>query len=180
MVKPRTINARVVGGAGKVAMGDVPTGIKPSIQITGGYPVVTQGALSVDVGASLNFTPMPYTNGMTGVKETATLTTALANAAATYTVAPKIALRGDLGLGALLFGGLKMGNPFTQDGGGTSGALGMFALRIAASADYALTPNVVATVTPISFAFSPAKSGLRDDVSSIMQIDFMVGIGYRM
>ncbi|HEU4610631.1 MAG TPA: hypothetical protein VFS15_01085 [Kofleriaceae bacterium] len=179
-VKPRVINARVVGGAGKIAMGDLPTGIKPSFQLTGGYPIVTQGALSVDVGASLNFTPMPYENGMTHASETATLTTALVNAAATYTVAPKIALRGDLGVGALFFTGLKMGNPFTNNGGGTSGALGMLAVRVAASADYAITPNIVATVTPISFAFSPAKEGLRDDVSSILQIDFMLGVGYRM
>ena len=179
-VKPRVINARVVGGAGKIAMGDLPTGIKPSFQLTGGYPIVTQGALSVDVGASLNFTPMPYENGMTHTSETATLTTALVNAAATYTVAPKIALRGDLGVGGLFFAGLKMGNPFTESGASTSGALGMLAVRVAASADYAITPNVVATVTPISFAFSPAKEGLREDVSSILQIDFMLGVGYRM
>ena len=71
-----------------------------------------------------------------------------------------------------------MGNPFTEGGAATSGALGMFAVRAAASADYAITPNIVATVTPISFAFSPAKDGLRS--SSILQIDFMAGIGYRM
>jgi hypothetical protein len=179
-VEPRVINARVVAGAGKVAMGDLPTGIKPSFQLTGGYPVLAQGPLSVDVGASLNFTPMPYDNGMTHAKETATLTTALVNAAATYTVAPNIAVRGDLGIGGLFFAGLKMGNPFTESGGGTSGALGMLAVRVAASADYAITPNIVATVTPISFAYSPAKDGLRDDVSSILQIDFMLGVGYRM
>lgn len=177
-VKPRTINARFVGGLGKVTIGDLPTGMKPSFQLTGGYPVLTQGALSVDVGASLNFTPMPYKNNMSGDTQNATLTTVVANAAATYTVAPKIALRGDLGLGALLFGGLEMGNPFTENGSGTSGSLGMFAVRVGASADYAITPNVVATVTPISFAFSPAKSGLV--ASSILQIDIMLGVGYRM
>ena len=179
-VKPRVINARFVAGAGKIAMGDLPTGIKPAFSLTGGYPVLTQGPLTVDVGASFGFTPMPYENGMTGAKATATLTTALVNAAASYTVAPQIALRGDLGVGALFLAGLEMGNPFTQNGGGTSGALGMLAVRVAASADYAITPNLVATVTPISFAYSPAKQGLRADVSSILQIDFMLGVGYRM
>ena len=106
------------------------------------------------------------------------MTTALVNAAATYTVAPKIALRGDLGIGALFFGGLKMGNPFTEGAAGTDGSLGMFALRVGASADYALTKNVAATVTPIAFTFSPAKDGLRS--GSIIQLDFMVGVGYRM
>src|SRR5690606_27058494 len=41
--EPRVINARIVGGAGKVAMGDLPTGFKPSFQLTGGYPVYVQG-----------------------------------------------------------------------------------------------------------------------------------------
>jgi hypothetical protein len=177
-LKPRTINARFVGGLGKVSIGDLATGMKPSFALTGGYPVLTQGPLSVDVGASLNFTPMPYKNNMTGDTQNATLTTVVANAAATYTVAPKIAVRGDLGLGALLFGGLEMGNPFTENGSGTSGSLGMFAVRVGASADYAITPNVVATVTPISFAYSPAKAGLA--ASSILQIDIMLGVGYRM
>ena len=108
------------------------------------------------------------------------MTTLLANAAATYSVAPKIGLRGDLGLGVLMFGGLKMGNPFTENGAAASGALGMFALRVAASADYALTPNIVATVTPLSVSYSPAKEGLREDVSSILRLEFMLGVGYRM
>jgi hypothetical protein len=92
--------------------------------------------------------------------------------------APKIALRSDLGIGALFFSGLEMGNPFTEDGGGASGALGMLAVRVAASLDYALTPNVVATVTPISATYSPAKEGLRS--GTLLQLDFMLGVGYRM
>jgi hypothetical protein len=180
LVKPRVINARFVGGVSKISMGDLPTGVKPAFALTGGFPVVTQGQLTVDAGASLGFTPVPYTNGMTGGEESASMTTLLANAAATYAVAPKIGLRGDLGLGVLMFGGLKMGNPFTENGAAASGSLGMFALRVAASADYALTPNIVATVTPLSVSYSPAKEGLREDVSSILRLEFMLGVGYRM
>lgn len=179
-VQPRVLNARFVGGVSKIMMGDLPTGVKPAFGITGGYPVVVQGPLGVDVGASLAFTPMPYENGMTHVNQTSTMTTLLANAAATYTVAPSIALRGDVGLGVLLFSGLDMGNPFTEGGAGTSGSLAMFAARVAASADYAITPNIVATVTPVSFSYSPAKEGLRADVSTIMRLEFMLGVGYRM
>jgi hypothetical protein len=180
LVQPRVLNARFAGGVSRIMMGDLQTGVKPAFSLTAGYPVVTQGALGVDAGASLGFSPVPYTNGVTGDSQNATMTTLLANAAATYTVAPKISLRGDLGLGVLLFSGLEMGNPFTNNGAGTSGSLGMFALRVAASADYAITPNIVATATPLSFSYSPAKEGLRSDVSSIMRLEFLLGVGYRM
>jgi hypothetical protein len=53
-------------------------------------------------------------------------------------------------------------------------------VRVGLSADYAFTPNVIGTVAPFAFSYSPAKEGLRDDISSITSIDFMVGIGYRM
>ena len=56
----------------------------------------------------------------------------------------------------------------------------MFAVRVAASADYAFTPNVYGTVTPIAFSYSPAKAGLRDDIKSLTRLDFMLGVGYRM
>ena len=56
----------------------------------------------------------------------------------------------------------------------------MFHLRIGVSGDYAITPNVIATIAPFAFSYSPPKAGLRDDIKSITAIDFMVGIGYRM
>ena len=62
----------------------------------------------------------------------------------------------------------------------TSGALSMFHLRAALSADYAVTPNLIVTATPVAFTFSPPKEGLSEDIDSITSIDFMIGIGYRM
>src|SRR5262249_3619349 len=133
--------------------------------------------IAVDAGASINFTPMPYHNGITDQTQNASLTTLLVNGAVTYTLGPKMDVRGDLGIGALMFSGLAMGNPFTKNASGTSGPLGMFAVRAAGSFEYAITPNIVGTVTP-SLAFSPSKSGL--DAGSILQIDIMAGAGYRM
>jgi hypothetical protein len=43
-----------------------------------------------------------------------------------------------------------------------------------------VTPNVLVTVAPFAFAYSPAKSGLRDDISNITSMQFMAGVGYRM
>jgi hypothetical protein len=105
----------------------------------------------------------------------------LANVGATYLVAPRIGLRADVGIGALIFGGIsEQGNPFTDMGAPTSGALTMFAVRAGVSADYAITPNIYATVAPFAFQYSPAKAGLRTDIKSITRMEFMVGVGYRM
>ena len=76
------------------------------------------------------------------------------------------------------FSGLAAGNPFTVGGAPTSGALSMLNLRVAVAADYAVTDNLVATLTPFAFAFSPAKDGL--DADSLTRIDFLLGVGYRM
>jgi len=181
MVTPHTINARFVGGLSKIAAGDVDTQLNTAFALTAGYPVVTQmdGKLVVDAGVTLGFTPLPYKNNISGETKNASLTSLLANGAATYMVTPKIGVRGDLGLGVLLFGGIEeMGSPFTVNANATTGTLTMFALRVAASVDYALTPNIALTATPLAFSFSPAKEGLV--MSSLIRLDFMLGIGYRM
>ena len=180
-LQPRVISARLVGGGAKVTAGDLDIPVLASFAVTAGYPVLSQDKLEVDAGVVFGFQPVPYKNSMTGADKTGQFITALVDAAATYTVAPKIGLRGDLGVGILAFSGIsEMGNPFTEGGASTSGALTMFQFRVAASADYAITPNLIATVTPIAFSFAPAKTGLREDIKSITRLDFMLGVGYRM
>ena len=78
----------------------------------------------------------------------------------------------------MLFMGGASKSPFTS-GAETTGALAMFHVRVGVSADYEITPNLIATL-PLAFSYSPAKDGLADDISSITAFDFMVGIGYRM
>jgi hypothetical protein len=145
-----------------------------------GYPIAINNKLTIEPGAGLTFTPAPFDNEMTGASETSTMFGLFANGGVRYEVAPKLGVRGDLGAGLLVFSGLDQGNPFTQGGAGTTGALSMFHLRIAVSADYLLSPNLAVTLTPFAFGYSPAKSGLRDDISAITSIDFLVGLGYRM
>jgi hypothetical protein len=179
--QPRVISARLVGGGAKVTAGDLDIPVLASFAVTAGYPVLSQDKLEVDAGVVFGFQPVPYKNSLTSADKTGQFITALVDAAATYTVAPKIGLRGDLGVGILAFSGIsEMGNPFTEGGAATSGALTMFQLRVAASADYAITPNLVATVTPIAFSYAPAKTGLREDITTITRLDFMLGVGYRM
>ena len=119
------------------------------------------------------------------VSKSAQLLGVIGNVGATYHATPRIGLRGDLGLGGLVFTGVSQ-SPFTG-GAATSGALTMPHVRVGLSADYAITPNVIATLTPFAFSYSPAKTGLQtiEDgefkaMTAITAIAFMVGLGYRM
>lgn len=180
-MQPRILSARFIGGGAKVTFGDLPMPVFASFALIGGYPVLAKDKLTLEVGGLFAFQPIPYKNTVTQEDKSASFISVLADVGATYSVAPKIGLRGDLGVGIMAFTGIaEMGNPFTEGGAATSGALTMLAVRVGASADYAITPNLIATVMPIAFSFSPAKTGLREDASSITRLDFMVGLGYRM
>jgi hypothetical protein len=104
----------------------------------------------------------------------------LADVAPSYTIIPKLAARADVGLGALVFSGLeKDGNPFTDMGLPATGPLAAFMIRAAVSADYAITPNVIVTATPLAFSYSPAPSGFQSSISALSTLSFLAGVGYR-
>lgn len=178
---PKLVSARLVGGGAKLGAGGLSVPIEAAFGVIGGYPITINDKLRVEAGLAVSVTPVSYTDQRLALKATASFSTILANAGVTYTVAPKVAVRGDLGLGALVVGGLDaMGNPFTQNGAAASGALTMAAVRVGVSGDYEITPNIIATVMPFAFTYAPAKSGLRSDISALTLINFMVGVGYRM
>jgi hypothetical protein len=175
------LSASLVGGASKVSAGSLDIPLNATGTLVAGYPLAINDKLGVEVGAAFGFTPVGYQNTITTQSKTASLTAVMANAGAAYVVAPKLAVRGDVGVGVLLFSGIdEMGSPFTQGGAGTSGALTMLHVRAAVSGTYELTPNICATITPFAFGYSPPKDGLRDDIKAITSIDFMIGVGYRM
>jgi hypothetical protein len=180
-VGPRMLSARFNIGATKVSAGMFKVPVQATFALVGGYPIRINERLVVEAGIAATLTPVPYDRTRTGMaaqSRTALLTGVMANGGVTYEVAPRIGVRGDLGLGGLFFSNVSE-SQFTNQAM-TSGALSMFHLRIAASADYAFTPNVVGTVTPIAFTFSPPKTGLDDSIKRITSIDFMLGIAYRM
>lgn len=178
--QPKLLSLRFTGGVSKISAGDLSVPVEPTFNLFAGYPIAVNPQLEIDLGVDLNFTPVPFTDAM-NVKKTAQFIGVLADAGAVYSVAPKIGLRGDVGIGANVFSGISdMGSPFTQNGAGTTGALGMLAVRVGVAVDYAVTPNVLVTVAPIAFTYSPAKDGLRSDIKSLNRLDFMLGLGYRM
>jgi hypothetical protein len=174
--QPRVISARVIGGGSKVNAGNISVPVQATFGVIGGYPIPINPRLTVEAGAAFTFTPAPYQSQMMNGNKTGTLWAAMANAGATYQVMPNLGIRGDVGLGALVFAGIDQ-SPFTNNAP-TSGAIGMFHIRAAVSADYALTPNIVLTAMPGAFSYSPAPSGIGGG-GAITSFDFMVGIGYR-
>jgi hypothetical protein len=176
---PRMISARFNVGGTKVNVGPrIPVPVQPTFALVAGYPIRLNDKLTIEAGIAGTLTRVPYDRPMLPSR-TALLTSVMANGGVSYEVAPKIGVRGDVGLGGLFFSGVSESR-FTN-GAMTSGALSMFHLRVAASVDYAFNRNLVGTVTPIAFTFSPPKVGLDDSIKRIVSIDFlMLGIGYRM
>jgi tetratricopeptide (TPR) repeat protein len=174
--QPRLISARLIGGGSKVNAGSISVPVQATFGVIGGYPIPVNPRLTIEAGAAFTFTPAPYQSQMANGNKTGTLWAAMANAGATYEVMPNLGIRGDIGLGALVFAGIDQ-SPFTNNAP-TSGALGMFHVRAAVSADYAITPNIVLTAMPGAFGYSPAAAGLAGG-GAVTSFDFMVGIGYR-
>jgi len=175
---PHVISARLLGGGAKINTGDLAVPIQATGALIAGYPIPVAPKARIEPGLGFTFTPVPFEQMGTNASKTAQFIGVVANVGGVYEVAPKISLRGDVGAGLLAFSGVSE-SPFTNNQP-TSGALSMFHFRIGVSADYAVTPNVVLTAAPLTFSYSPAKAGLREDITSITAIDFMVGLGYRM
>lgn len=177
---PHVIEAWLGLGGTKVKAGDIDVPVQFAVALVAGYPIPITPELSVHVGGAFTFTPVPYTidhpDPTPDENKTGTMTAVMANAGVTYDVIPKLDLRFDAGVGALFFTASQ--SKFTG-GNPTNGALSMFHLRGAASADYAIARNVVLSAT-LASSYSPPKEGLEDAIKSIISYDFMAGVGYRM
>ena len=176
---PRVISMRLTGGAARLTAGDIEVPTLATVALFAGYPIGVGDGLTVEVGAGFTYTRVPFVmSGAGGASKSASLVAVMANVGVVYEVMPKLALRAELGAGGLFFLGVSE-SPFTG-GQETTGALGMAHVRVGVSADYSITPNLVVTAAPFAFSYSPPKEGLREDIDSLTEIDFMVGLGYRM
>jgi hypothetical protein len=176
---PSVISLRIAGGGTKINAGKLDVPVQFTGALVGGYPVSLGDQLTIDIGAAFTFTPVPFKEMNMVPAKTAQMYGVMVNGGLTYAVLPQLGARVDVGLGALLLSNAGQ-TSFVADGATTTGALSMFHLRTALSADYAVTPNVILTATPVAFTYSPPKDGLSEQIKSITTFDFMVGIGYRM
>jgi hypothetical protein len=168
-----------LGGA-VLSMGELEiSGAHFSLGVGAGYPL-SFGKLGITLGGLFTYIPVPWTNEVMGVSGTSALIGVLGNVGGRYSVTEQIAVRGELGMGALILTGLSQGSVFLPDDTMATGALGMFNLRIGVGAEYLLTENLVLSVSPFVYSYSPAKEGLRAEVDKFVRIDFIAGLGYRL
>ncbi len=178
--RPTKVVGRAEIGTAMVGIGsevDVPAQV--TIRLGAGYPM-TFGKIGAEFGVLFTLTPVPWDSSYSDATGTAMLTSLLANAGFTYPIIPKLNVRGEVGLGGQFFSGLSEGNPFTLNGAGTTGALGVFNIRFGIGAEYTITDNIVVSATPIIFSYSPAPSNMRADVDSLTRFELMLGVGYKL
>jgi hypothetical protein len=177
--QPSLVSVRAGAGAGKLSAGNLDVPVQFAASLIAAYPLALGDKLSLDVGAALSFTPVPYTT-VSDASGTAALIGILANAGPAYTVMPKLAVRADVGIGVQVFSGLGMdGNPFTMNGSPASGPLSSLLVRVALSGEYEVVPNVLVTLTPIAFSYSPPPEGFESSISALTTISALVGVAYR-
>jgi hypothetical protein len=169
---PRRVVARLTGGMALISAGDLDIPIQPMFGLIGGYPIHI-APVTIEVGAALSYTPLPY--AVMDEQKRGMMLGFRATAVASYPVMPKLSLRGDLGFGIVSLSGLEAGNPISTNHEADSFMLP--SIRLGVAADYELAPNLAATISPLSLAFSPG--GDRMYASSLREIDVVVGIGYR-
>ncbi len=172
------LSMRLGGGAAKVLAGDLELPVRVSAGMVAGYPLELGEQLTLELGGGFAYTRLSFEQPATMMKDSASTTALYANAAARLTVAPRIGLRGDVGAGVRWLAGVSR-TPFTNDRA-TTGALPMFLAHVSVAVEVALTSNLFAVLVPAALSYSPPPAGLRDDIKSIIAIDVMIGIGYRI
>jgi hypothetical protein len=155
-----------------IDVGDLDIPVQPMFGLIGGYPIHI-APVTIEVGAALSYTPLPY--AVMDEQKRGMMLGFRATAVASYPVMPKLSVRGDLGFGIVSLSGLEAGNPISLNH--EAGSFTLPSIRFGVAADYELAPNIAATVSPLSLAFSPGADGMY--ASSLREIDIIVGIGYR-
>src|SRR6185436_530789 len=59
-VSPQRVVARLTGGVAMISAGDLSIPVQPVIGLIGGYPIQL-APLTLELGAALSYTPLPYT-----------------------------------------------------------------------------------------------------------------------
>ncbi len=148
--------------------------VNPPVVLTGGlfagYPINVRSGY-VDIGVGVTYQGIGYDDSV------AHFTSALLNFGYTHAMSEKVSLRGDIGVGLQLMGGLVMGNPFTVDPTTEPGVLIMGHSRIAGSVEYSLSPKGFVASVGLAYGVSLGHSDLRS--ANIHRVDGFLGIGLR-
>jgi len=166
----------VDAGLGFAQFGDLEVPAQASLAAGATYRL-DLGRLNLGLGLAGTLFMVPYeAEG----DRTAYMTQALGQAELTYPLASWLELRGEVGVGLLIFSGLRQGNPFTVDGAPTSGPLSTVATRAALGLDVPLGRHWRLRLTPASLSFSPRKAGLSTDITRLLRLDLSIGVALRL
>jgi hypothetical protein len=163
---------RFTGGVAMLSAADLGIPVQPVLRLGGGYPLHA-GPATIEVGAALSYSPLPYL--VMDEQKVGAMFGARLAAVASYPVASRLSLRGELGLGIVSLSGLVAGNPLSADR--TAKSFTLPSLAAAVALDYAIARGVTATLSPLGLALSRGASDMY--ASSLREIDVVVGIGFR-
>lgn len=135
------------------------------------------GNVWLEPGVSVDLTPIPWDAGQQG---TTFLWDVIGNLTTGIVLVNRLRLRFELGAGALVLSGLSKGNPYTVGGAPTSGPISTFTLRAALGADIALSQHLFVSLTPLVFAVSPPRAGLRGEIDRIRRLGVLAGLSIRL
>ncbi len=168
--------SQVEAGIAYVTFGDVASTTNFRARLGAALPF-RFGALWLEPGILGAITPVRYESRSKG---TALLSEVYGNLTAAIVLTNRIRIRLELGAGVLVLSGLKDGNPYTKNAAATSGPLSMFSFQAGLGMDIALTPGLSVGITPITFALSPPKAGLRSEIDRIQRLCATAGLSLRL
>jgi hypothetical protein len=164
-----------VGFAGR----DLDTGsaVLFSATLAGSYVFPTRGP-ELRVGAQGSFSLLPFTNGDTGGRETSLLWGGLVTGSCLFRASPHLKLGGGGGAGVLWWSGLRTGNPFTVDGGASTGPVPLPTLEVGLRLEYEVERRWFFALAPDLVFSKTTSAGLTEAMSWVTRFDMSVGGGY--
>jgi hypothetical protein len=148
------------------------------VRLQGTYRINLGNAV-IDVGLAGTLSPLPYVNVKTLAQESSTLIGLLATAGIAYPVATNLLVFGNLDAGVVWWSGIGVGDPFTLDNAGATGAIPMPSAGVGAGVVYEL-PRGFFVAARAGYSYMKTTSGaLTSSISSISVLDLAAGGGVR-
>jgi hypothetical protein len=178
--RPALFAARAAAGPSFASFGNLEVGTLATFDLSAGHPIDV-GPVVIEPGVHIGYLPVPWeSTSVADATGTAGLTSLLANVGVSRHIQSGFSLRGELGLGAVLFSGLtEPGNPFLDEMDMADGTIPLFNARVALGAEYAVTRNFLVQLQPVVFSYSPS-SPLREDIEKITRFEILLGAGFQM
>jgi hypothetical protein len=158
---------------------DVEAPVMISMRLGASYGLPIGEASTVRLGAEALAAVLPYTNTMTAATQNSSMVGFMLTARYLFRPIPKLALGGGIGGGVVWWGGLEVGNPFTEQMVGADAPIPMPSLQVGLRAEYDLASRVFVALSPELLLSKTTSDGLTQSISSVRRFDIDVGVGFR-